>query len=292
MLEIVTLVSNLGALTVIGLIYFAYIKNLKSVNELKNSQLKVAEQNIKLWKDRALEAERRTPEFIEKQLSDRIKIREEELVKLASDNKDHTEEIKLKNKQLETLRSTVESAQDFMSFISVYDSDEKDFVDIPSSSLETNYVGAVCVDTASLMICDPWYVSMDDAREEEELKANKNMFEVVGTKERFCSSSLEDSWPSEAFSIDDDHKTVKELLEEGLIKEIEYQGKLPAIKESYIKGDFRGDSEPYVYLPIRHQTFKNGNPGAGVTVGLGGDGIYYVHTESYKGAIHRIVIDV
>ena len=68
MYEIIATITNLTALTVIGFIYVAYIKNLRSVNQLKDAQLKVAEQNVKLWKDRALELERRTPEFIEKQL--------------------------------------------------------------------------------------------------------------------------------------------------------------------------------------------------------------------------------
>ena len=80
MYEIIAAATNLTALTVIGFIYAAYIKNLRSVNQLKDSQLKISEQNLKLWKDKALGLERRAPEFIEKQLSERIKIREEEII--------------------------------------------------------------------------------------------------------------------------------------------------------------------------------------------------------------------
>lgn len=68
MYEIIATIANLSALTVIGFIYLAYIKNLRSINQLKESQLKLSEQNVKLWKDKALELERKPPEFIEKQL--------------------------------------------------------------------------------------------------------------------------------------------------------------------------------------------------------------------------------
>lgn len=292
MVEIIALVSNLGALTVIGFIYLGYIKNLRSINELKDSQLKVAQQNVKLWKDRAIELERRTPEFIEKQLSDRIKVREEELARLASDNKDHSEMIEQKNKELRNLRGKVEAAQAFTSDITVWDKGMNDYVDVPVSALETRYAGAIAVDTASIMICDPWYVSMEDEREKEEFEAKSRMFEVVSTGERFCSNEEEDSWPAEAFSLDDNHSSIGELIANGTVRELDYRGHLPAIKESYIKGNFQDDSNKHFYLPVRHQTFMNGNPGAGVTVGLSGDGVYHVKIESYKDEIQRIVIEI
>ncbi|BEE16115.1 hypothetical protein VAWG006_03680 [Aeromonas enteropelogenes] len=52
--EIVAAVANLSALTVIGFIYIAYIKNLRSVTKLKDEQLKIAEQNIAKWKEKCL----------------------------------------------------------------------------------------------------------------------------------------------------------------------------------------------------------------------------------------------
>ena len=44
MFQNITTITNLGALAVIGFIYVAYIKNLKSLNGIKDSQIKVAEQ--------------------------------------------------------------------------------------------------------------------------------------------------------------------------------------------------------------------------------------------------------
>ena len=157
MYEIIAAATNLTALVVIGFIYAAYIKNLRSVNQLKGSQLKISEQNLKLWKDKALELERRAPEFIEKQLSERIKIREEELSRLAEDSASHVEQIDLKNREIKSLRDSIEKAIEYRKSITVWDSEEKDFIEVSDSDLEQRYIGSVCVDTARLMICDPWY---------------------------------------------------------------------------------------------------------------------------------------
>jgi hypothetical protein len=50
-------------------------------------------------------------------------------------------------------------------FTSFYDNDIKDFIGIPVSMLEQEVVVEVCVDSASLLICDPMYLKMDDEYE-------------------------------------------------------------------------------------------------------------------------------
>lgn len=165
MLEIITIIANLGALTIIGFIYAAYIKNLRTINNLKDTQLKVAEQNVKLWKDKAIELERKSPEFIEKQLSERIKIREDEIERLAQDSDNHVEKIALKNTEIEKLTESFNKAQQYRKSISVWDRDAKDFIDIPHSELEQKVIGSLCVDSASLMICDPFYLIMTEEQE-------------------------------------------------------------------------------------------------------------------------------
>jgi hypothetical protein len=289
-IELIGLVTNIGALSVIGFLYFAYIKNLRSINEFKESQLKVAEQNVKLWKDRAFEFERRSPEFIEKQLSDRIKIREEEIARLKSDNDEQSEKFVLKSSELNKLKQSLDIAKQFQIGITVFDSDISDYIEVPNSEIDVNYLGAVCVDAATLMICDPWYVTMGDEREREDFIERKRMFEVIETGERFCADDNEDTWPSEAFAIDEEYSSIESLLRKGLIEEVKYEGQVPAVQSSYIKGDFR--CETHGYLKVRHHTFLNGNVGAGLSVALRGDGVYYVTTESYKGEIQRIVIDI
>jgi hypothetical protein len=263
MIELIGLVANIGALSIIGFLYLAYIKNLRSINEFKESQLKVAEQNVKFCKDRAFEFERRSPEFIEKQLSDRIKIREEEIARLKSDNDEQSEKFVLKSSELNKLKQSLDIAKQFQIGITVFDSD----------------------------ICDPWHVTMSDER--EDFIERKRMFEVIETGERFCADDNEDTWPSKAFGIDEEYSSIESLLRKGLIEEVKYEGQVPAVQSSYIKGDFRCETRGY--LKVRHHTVNtglNGNVGAGLTVALRGDGVYYVTTESYKGEIQRIVIDI
>lgn len=287
MYEIVATIANMTALAVVGVIYAAYIKNLRSVNQLKDTQLKVAEQNVKLWKDRALELERRTPEFIEKQLSERIKIREEEISRLAKDSESHTGHISHKNKEIEALRSAIEKASQYRNSITVWDRDKSDFVEVNDTELNQKYIGSLCVDTASLMICDPWYTKMADEFEKDECPVQSNMYRVINTGELFCVDDEEDNFAPELLGYEDE-LSVKDMVSIGAIEKVDYSGDIPAIEASYIKGEMR-DPE---YKKIRHLTFSNGRLGAGIVVSLGADGVYQVYVESYKNEMQRIIINV
>lgn len=287
MYEIVATVANLTALTVIGIIYAAYIKNLRSVNQLKDAQLKVAEQNTKLWKDKVLELERRSPEFIEKQLSERVKIREDEISRLAKDTESHTEQINLKNREIEALKDSIEKANQYRNSITVWDSEESDFIEVNNTDLDQKYIGSLCVDTARLMICDPWYINMREEIEKEESKVQSYKYRIIKTGELFCADDEADDFPSELLGYDE-APSIKEMLSMGIIEKVDYNGKLPAIETSYIKGEMH-DPE---YKKIRHLTFANGRVGAGIEVSVGGDGVYQVFVEYYKDEMQRIIINV
>lgn len=287
MYEIIAAATNLTALVVIGFIYAAYIKNLRSVNQLKDSQLKISEQNLKLWKDKALELERRAPEFIEKQLSERIKIREEELARLAEDTVAHVEQINLKNSELLSLRDSIEKATEYRKSITVWDSKEKDYIEVSDSDLEQRHIGSVCVDTASLMICDPWYPKMISEMEKEVFQKQGHMYQVIDSGEYFCTDNEDESFPSELLGFEED-LTAKEMVFSGLAKKVEYKGNMPAIDSSYIGGDMRDPD----FKKIRHLSFVNGRIGAGIAISLGGDGVYPVYIEYYKDEMQRIIIGV
>lgn len=271
----------------IGFIYAAYIKNLRSVNQLKDSQLKIAEQNLKLWKDKALELERRAPEFIEKQLSERIKIREDELSRLAEDSASHVEQIDLKNREIKSLRDSIEKATEYRKSITVWDSEEKDFIEVSDSDLEQRYIGSVCVDTARLMICDPWYPIMTSEREKEEFHKQGHMYQVINSGEYFCTNDEDDPFPSELLGFEEEI-TAREMVASGLARKVEYSGNMPAIESSYIGGDVRDQD----YKQIQHLSFINGRLGAGVSISIGADGVYPVYIEYYKDEMQRIIIGV
>lgn len=242
---------------------------------------------MKLWKDKALDLERRAPEFIEKQLSERIKIREEELSRLADDSASHVEQIDIKNREILSLRDSIEKATEYRKSITVWDSEEKDFVEVSDSDLKQKYIGSVCVDTASLMICDPWYPTMTSEREEEEFQIQGGMYQVISSGELFCTDDEDESFPSEILGFEEE-LTVKEMVASGLAKKVEYDGNMPAIKASYIGGDMRDPD----YKNIRHLSFVNGRLGAGVSISIGADGFYPVYIEYYKDVMQRIIISV
>jgi hypothetical protein len=283
--EIIAAATNVTALAVIGFIYAAYIKNLRSVNQLKDSQLKISEQNLKLWKDKALGLERRAPEFIEKQLSERIKIREEEISRLAQDSASHVEQIDLKNREIQSLRDSIEKATEFRKSITVWDSEEKDFIEVSDSDLEQRHIGSVCVDTASLMICDPWYPKMTSEMEKEEFQKQGYMYQVINSGEYFCTDDEDDPFPSEFLGFEEE-LTAKEMVARGLAKKVAYNGNMPAIKSSYIGGGLRDPD----CKPINHLSFVNGRLGAGISISIGADGVYPVYIEYYKDEIQRIII--
>jgi hypothetical protein len=112
--QLINLVSNLGVLTVVGILYASYVKNLKSEISLKSEQLKLAEQNIKLWKDKAMISESHTPQFIEQQLGSRIKTREDEIKRLSKDQSNNADIILRKETEIAKLNEKILKAQEFM----------------------------------------------------------------------------------------------------------------------------------------------------------------------------------
>ena len=88
------LFANLTALGTIGLIYAGYVKNLKSEIALKSEQ-------ITLLRSKNAALEKRTPEYVETLLSERIGIREKELKRLKDDDEAHRNEIRARNTELD-----------------------------------------------------------------------------------------------------------------------------------------------------------------------------------------------
>lgn len=303
MLEIITLVTNLGALTVIGFIYVAYIQNLRSTNELKEAQLKVAEQNVKLWKDKHSDLERKSPEFVEKLLSDRISIREEELKKLSEDSDFYAANVEQKTKEIDSLKDALFKALEFKDSYTVWDQEKSDFIQVDHSDLEFQNLGSFSVDSANFMICDPFYLKMQSDRELSEFTPQEGMYQVIETGEVFCTNHPDDAYCLELLGLDSD-MTINEMLEAGLLKNRGKPKSLPAIPHTYIRNyvkslskDELNNISPYggkyqQYRKVTPLSFLNGLPGAGISISLPGDGIYQVCAEKYQGSIKRIIIEV
>lgn len=78
---------NSFALMVAGWIYVAYIKN-------KDEQIKTVEKNMRLWKDKAEECEKKSPDTLNRVLNERIKILEDEIKRMEDQIKKMTVDYK------------------------------------------------------------------------------------------------------------------------------------------------------------------------------------------------------
>ena len=158
-LNYIQLATNGFALLVAGWIYVAYIKNLRTIANVKDEQLKVVERNLAFWKDKAGSLEKQTPGYIEGILASRIKYREEEIGRLSDDKDEILRLLRSRTKELERLKVELEKTRGISRAITYYDFDNDEEIIIPETELEIEEIGEIFVDTASLVIADPSYIN-------------------------------------------------------------------------------------------------------------------------------------
>ncbi|HHK5885137.1 TPA: hypothetical protein ACQVSL_000383, partial [Serratia marcescens] len=264
LIDYLQLGTNGVILTVLGWLYFAYVKNIKAEVKLKEEQIKVSEKNLAFWKDKAVELEKKSPEFFEGILENRIKTREQELSRLNEDTMKNKSEIEEKNRQLAKLNSELEKAKYFSRALTYYDLDIGDEIIIPESEVELIELGEVFVDSASLMITDPWYISSEW----------KNV-------EYVREDSYIDTQSGEVFKYGHDFNRFDEILEpyNKEVKHLIKEGVLSLIKEdrqlsySYTGSAYATSTDSgFGILP-----FENGNLGAALCIRtVHGDGVYRI----------------
>lgn len=284
--EIITylqLSANAFALLVAGWIYAAYLKNLNATLKLKDEQLKVADQKISLWQDKATELEKRSPEHVEKILNDRIKIREEEIQRLSEDTSAHKAVITLKNEEVSRLRNELEKSKDLRRTMDLLEPNlEDDDFFSKNAEYEIEEMGMVAVDSGQLMITDPCYIDSEwqnDKLELLRLYKDKSSGDIYQFGKHFNHYGE---------AIDGYDKSVNELLKEGRFEELEidYSSK---ITFSYAGACYSTLSDKgYGELP-----FKLGHAGAGIAVRtVLGDGMYPVYAEKYDNKIVRVYFNL
>jgi hypothetical protein len=280
----IQLTANAFALGVAGWIYYAYIQNLNSTVQLKDEQVKTVEKNMDFLKARIAEMERKSPENMEKILNERIKIREEEIVRLDGDKKGHQKELALKEEQLNRLKSELEKTKDIqrtMSLLKIEFDEDDDFFSA-DAEYEIEEMGFVAVDSGQLMITDPCYINsewQDTPFEDIRLLKDTKTEKVYQFRKDFHNYEEKIS----GFS-----KTVNELIKSGRLESIEVDHSKD-INFSYAGACYATSSEKgYGVLP-----FKLGHEGAGIAVTtVMGDGMYPVYAEKYDGRIVRVYFNL
>ncbi|AUO04830.1 hypothetical protein C0558_24775 [Serratia marcescens] len=280
LIDYLQLGTNGVILTVLGWLYFAYVKNIKAEIKLKDEQIKVSEKNLAFWKDKAVELERKSPEFFEGVLENRIKIREKELSRLSDDTLKNKNEIEEKNRQLDKLNSELEKAKYFSRALTYYDLEIGDDVIIPESEVELVELGEIFVDSASIMITDPWYISqqwkdVEYVREDSYMDSQSGeVFKYRRDFDRFDEILMPYN------------KDVNQLIKDDVLVLMKEKRQL---SYSYAGSAYATSTDlGFGVLP-----FDNGNLGAALCIRtVYGDGVYRVMGEKYKGRVIRVYIDL
>jgi len=281
--------SNAFALVIAGWIYAVYIKNLNSALTSKDEQIKAVDKNIRFLKDKISDLEKNSPENIEKILNDRIKIREDEIVRLGGDKKDHENELSTKSQEVKRLKSELEKTKDIRRTMDLLDLDfEEDEEDddyrlfSADAEYEIEEMGMVAVDSGQLMIADPCFINtewQDDEFEDIRLLKDTETGDIYQFRKDFSN------YNEKIAGFD---QTVNELTALGRLESIEIDNS-DKINFSYAGACHSSMSEKgYGEMP-----FKLGHEGAGIVVRtVMGDGFYPVYAEKYDGKIVRVYFNL
>ncbi|WP_346205900.1 hypothetical protein [Aeromonas salmonicida] len=274
--------SNAFALIVAGWIYAAYIKNLNSSLQSKDEQVKAVEKNNTFLKEQVSALEKKSPENIEKILNERIKIREEEIIRLSEDKKSHESELSTKSQEVKRLRSDLEKSKDIRRTMDLLELDfEEEDDDFKLFSADAEYeieeMGMIAVDSGQLMITDPFYINsewQDDEFEDVRLLKDTETGDIYQFRKDFSN------YAEKMAGFD---QTVNELIASGRLEAIEIDNS-SKINFSYAGACYATMSEKgYGEMP-----FRLGYKGAGIAVTtVMGDGMYPVYAEKYDGKIVR-----
>ena len=267
------LIANAFALGVAGVLYAAYIHSLRSQLDQKQEKVEVVEKNLQFWKDRAGELEKKTPDFIVRSLSDRIKISEEEIKRLHEDKKTHASQIEKKNAELKEMRLELERAKESRKSLEDVAFDDGDMY-------EMEEIGSVAVDSGQLMVTDPCYIDSEWIKEDFE---DMRLYKDVSTKKFFQYGKDFQNFQE---VLSEYGKTVNELVAEGVLVKINVGGEF---NYSY-NGASKAVLSENGYGNLK---FKLGHEGAGFAFNtLYGDGDYPIYGEKIDGKLVRVMIDL
>ncbi|MBJ7288998.1 DUF4241 domain-containing protein [Williamsia sp.] len=259
--DVLQLLVNVGALVGGAVIWKLYVDKLQAALTSKDAEISSVEKNRDMWKDMAQELEKRSPEHMEKILSERISIREQEIERLIEDKDRNAENLaRLRNEQ-SALQSDLSRTRGFRLMLALEEGylDEQDEVletdevspELTASDIEVVLLGAVGVDSGQLMITDPCYIDgewIDDADDIAKVTGRGSHLQVANEQNQAAAQG--------PFSFS-------------------YSG---AVNATLTAG--------YGEL-----AYRKGHAGAGVVFSTAwGDGFYPVYGEMHDGRIVRVYI--
>lgn len=162
LVEGLQLFANLGALIGGFSVWKLYIGNLKAALTSKDAEISTLKTIRDDLKEKAEALERRSPEFMERVLAERIDHREKEITRFLADKEVNGEKVQLLEQEKALLESTLEKTQSLTrGFVKVLSLEQEELgsLDLEDvDELEVVKLGDVGVDSGQLLITDPLYI--------------------------------------------------------------------------------------------------------------------------------------
>ncbi|MBN9206954.1 hypothetical protein [Methylibium petroleiphilum] len=273
--------ANAVAIATASWIYLAYVKNIRSMLEIKDEQLRVLDRTVAYWKDKAADFEKKTPEFIEEVLAKRIRLREEEIQRLSLDQETHAKTVSMRTREVERLRAQLEQATYVGHALTYYDSESEAELPIPDEEVNLEELGEFFVDSASVLITDPMYVQSEWNRDEPYVEDRRYIHSPSNKTYVFGEDFMR--FDEVLPGLD---ATANDLIKAGELRKVEVVREL----NYSMPGALAATSTPPGYGALK---FSNGNTGAGICLKtVYGDGIFTVYGERFRGDLVRVFIDL
>lgn len=181
-IPLVQLLVNAGALIGGAVIWKLYVQNLKAAGQVKDATIQSVEKSRDHWREKAEELEKRSPEVVEKSLSERIQIRDAEITRFKADQE--FDRIALRTLEIDKARLEQDlfRTQGFRAMLALEDGGEEEHQpdgavdpspEEPPNDIEVVYIGEVGVDSGQLMVTDPCYIDQQWKREQFELECSQ-----------------------------------------------------------------------------------------------------------------------
>ena len=282
----VQLTVNVAALIGGAAVWRLYIDNLKAALTSKDAEISSVEKHRDFWKDKAQDLEKRSPEFMEKILSERIGTREAEIGRLAEDQEKNEESLRLLEQEKSVLERDLGRTQGFRTMLALEGEDEQDpeFPEDPMfryDTLEVVLLGEVGVDSGQLLITDPCYI--DSEWQEEPLEDVRACQDTeTGNLVYFGKDfrRFDEVIPSLG-------ETMNALIASGRF--VERKQEVPTV----FPYSYNGACKATLSKGHGELVYQKGHPGAGVVFGTAfGDGIYPIYGEKHDGRIMRVYVNV
>ena len=282
--EIVQLGLNGGALIGGAVVWKFYVANLKQDTATKQSELDLVTSDRDIWKDKARDLEKRSPELMEQMLNGRIEIREQEIARLGSDREKNEAALRKAESEKADLQADLERTKGFRRVLDLEDPDEdhETFLDERlgvDRSTEVVALGEVGVDSGMLMVTDPYYidsewVSAPWARGRRLKDPAAHSVYVEGQDFEGMDAVFEPYG-----------KTPRELIASGVLEVLQEDRPVSYSFEGVVA---TSQGEGYGELK-----YRLGGSGAGVVFPTAfGDGGYMVYGEVRNGKIVRVYLNV